>query len=317
MRPLNDNAPATARRLRIAEGLVACIALVAVAIALVSADDASAATGSAEDPASGETTAPAEVAATSEDATTAPRQGPRPRIRHAGLDRSRMILGARRGVTFRFELAGKQPRKVLVKVARIGSDKVQKRFRLGEVRPGERQRVSWKGRIGKRGHIRQGKYAFRVYSGGERAAVGAHSSSSRFGFYKSRFPILGRHSYGDGLGAGRGHQGQDLFAKCGRPVVAAHAGRVQVRRYQSAAGYYVVIDGKGTGQDHAYMHMSRAGRPKEGTRVHAGERIGTVNDTGRATGCHLHFEIWTKPGWYEGGRPKSPTKALKRWDRWS
>ena len=174
-----------------------------------------------------------------------------------------MILGAKRGVAFRFELAGKQPRKVLVKVARIGSDKVQKRFRLGDVRPGERQRVSWKGRTGKRGYIRQGKYAFRVYSGGERAAVGAHSSSSRFGFYKSRFPILGRHSYGDGLGAGRGHQGQDLFAKCGRPVVAARAGRVQVRSYQSAAGYYVVIDGKGTGQDYAYMHMSQC-RAAEG-----------------------------------------------------
>jgi len=225
MRPLNDNAPATARRLRIAEGLVACIALVAVAIALVSADDASAATGSAEDPASGETTAPAEVAATSEDATAAPRQGPRPRIRHAGLDRSRMILGARRGVTFRFELAGKQPRKVLVKVARIGSDKVQKRFRLGDVRPGERQRVSWKGRIGKRGHIRQGKYAFRVYSGGERAAVGAHSSSSRFGFYKNRFPILGRHSYGDGLGAGRGHQARTCSrSAAGRSSPRAPAG---------------------------------------------------------------------------------------------
>jgi len=29
------------------------------------------------------------------------------------------------------------------------------------------------------------------------------------------FPISGKHSYGDGLGAGRGHQGQDLLAKCG------------------------------------------------------------------------------------------------------
>ena len=182
MRPLNDNAAATGRKLRIAEGLVACIALIVVAIALASADDASAATGSAKDAAPAETTAPAAAAETSEGATAAPRQGPRPRIRHAKLDRSRMILGAKRGVTFRFELAGRQPRKVLVKVARVGSDKVQKRFRLGDVQPGRRQRVSWKGRTGKRGYIRQGKYAFRVYSGGERAEVGAHSSSSRFGF---------------------------------------------------------------------------------------------------------------------------------------
>ena len=228
-----------------------------------------------------------------------------------------MILGARRGVAFRFELAGKRSRKVLVKVARVGSDKVQKRFRLGKVEPGRRQRIAWDGKAGKRGYIPQGKYAFRVYSDGQRAETGGGSGSSRFGFYKNRFPILGHHSYGDGFGAGRGHQGQDVFAKCGRPVVSAHAGRVQTRKYQSAAGYYVVVDGKGTGQDYAYMHMSRKGRPKEGSRVAAGERIGSVNDTGRATGCHLHFEIWTKPGWYEGGRAKSPTRALKRWDKWS
>jgi murein DD-endopeptidase MepM/ murein hydrolase activator NlpD len=315
MRPLNDDATATGRKLRIAEGLVACIALVAVAIALVSADDASAATGSVEDQASGETNEPAAAAVTPKDATAAPRQGPRPRIRHAKLDRSRMILGAQRGVTFRFELAVKQPRKVLVKVVRVGSDKVQKRFRLGDVRPGQRQRVSWKGRTGKRGYIRQGKYAFRVYSGGERAAVGAHSSSSRFGFYKNRFPILGRHSYGDGLGAGRGHQGQDVFAKCGRPVVAAHAGRVQVRRYQSAAGYYVVIDGKGTGVDNAYMHLRERAEVQVGDTVYTGQEIGRVGDTGDAVGCHLHFEEWTAPGWYDGGRPLDPLPDLTRWDK--
>ena len=64
------------------------------------------------------------------------------------------------------------------------------------------------------------------------------------------FPIRGKHTYGDGLGAGRGHQGQDLLAKCGKPVVAAEPGRVQRNKYQSSAGNYVVIDGKGNARGH-------------------------------------------------------------------
>lgn len=87
-------------------------------------------------------------------------------------------------------------------------------------------------------------------------------------------------------------------------------------KYQSAAGYYVVIDGGRTKRDYAYMHLERRGRPKAGDRVHTGERIGFTSDTGRASGCHLHFEIWSAPGWYEGGEPISPTRRLKRWQRW-
>jgi hypothetical protein len=34
-------------------------------------------------------------------------------------------------------------------------------------------------------------------------------------------------------------------------------------------------------------------------------------------GCHLHFEQWTSPGWYDGGRPIDPLPDLKRWDRTS
>jgi len=317
LRSLDHNRTGARRQLRRAELLVAVAALIGVTVALAEAGDASAADPPTTAAANTETTAGAVSAGAADDDAAGSGTASKPRIRAAEVDRQRMILGAKRGVSFRFELVGKQPRKVLVKVVRVGSGKVHKRFRLGAVRPGERRKVSWDGKTRKRGFIPQGKYAFRVYSDGRRAQTGGRSGSPRFGFYKNRFPILGRHSFGDGFGAGRGHQGQDLFAKCGRPVVAAHAGRVQTRKYQSAAGYYVVIDGRASGQDYAYMHMSRKGRPKEGSRVAAGERIGTVNDTGRASGCHLHFEIWTKPGWYEGGRAKSPTKALRRWDKWS
>ena len=303
--------------LRRAEIIVAIVAVIGVAIVLAGSEEANAA-----EPDGAATTRTARSRrrpppSRRRAGQSGHERAPEPRIRAAKVDRPRMILGARRGVAFRFELAGKRSRKVLVKVARVGSDKVQKRFRLGKVEPGRRQRIAWDGKAGSRATSRRAstRSASIPTASAPRPAVG--SGSSRFGFYKNRFPILGHHSYGDGFGAGRGHQGQDLFAKCGRPVVSAHAGRVQTRKYQSAAGYYVVVDGKGTGQDYAYMHMSRKGRPKEGSRVAAGEQIGSVNDTGRATGCHLHFEIWTKPGWYEGGRAKSPTRALKRWDKWS
>ncbi|HET6830128.1 MAG TPA: peptidoglycan DD-metalloendopeptidase family protein [Solirubrobacterales bacterium] len=181
-------------------------------------------------------------------------------------------------------------------------------------RPFSIQTVAWDG-LGENGKPpRNGKYRFRVSAlGDERGA----SDSTGFAYYDHKFPLRGKHGYGDGLGAGRGHQGQDVFAKCGTRIVAARGGRVQVSAYQSSAGYYVVIDGKKTGKDYAYMHLERRGRPKEGSRVRTGEVIGRESDTGNAQGCHLHFELWSAPGWYEGGHPLSPTRPLKKWDRWS
>ena len=49
------------------------------------------------------------------------------------------------------------------------------------------------------------------------------------------------------FGGGRGHQGQDVFARCGTPLVAARGGRRKFKRYHSRAGNYLVIDGDGTG----------------------------------------------------------------------
>jgi murein DD-endopeptidase MepM/ murein hydrolase activator NlpD len=90
-----------------------------------------------------------------------------------------------------------------------------------------------------------------------------------------------------------------------------------VKRYHSAAGYYVVINAANTGVDHAYMHLAAPSAYDEGDRVRTGDQIGVVGQTGRAYGCHLHFEMWSAPGWYTGGRPFDPLSALRAWDKYS
>ena len=65
------------------------------------------------------------------------------------------------------------------------------------------------------------------------------------------------------------------------------------------------------------MHMKKSGIAKQGARLSEGDLVGFNSDTGNASGCHLHFEMWDPSGWYEGGRAKSPTKFLKSWDAYS
>lgn len=173
--------------------------------------------------------------------------------------------------------------------------------------------VTWNGLSDGNSIAPNGDYRFKVSP-----LAGGAGAAARFSYYDHIFPLRARKvDYGDGLGAGRGHQGQDVFAKCGTRIVAARGGRVQVSAYHSAAGNYVVVDGRKTGQDYVYMHMESRGLPREGDRLKTGDLIGYESDTGRATGCHLHFELWSSPGWYEGGSPVNPTGPLKKWDGWS
>ncbi|HYH61639.1 MAG TPA: M23 family metallopeptidase [Solirubrobacterales bacterium] len=133
------------------------------------------------------------------------------------------------------------------------------------------------------------------------------------------FPLPSKHEYGDGFGAGRGHEGQDLFAKCGRNLVAANDGKVQ-RAESDGSGYgnILVLDVKGTGVDLLYAHMQKKPSVREGERVTAGQKVGKVGDTGSASGCHLHFEMHTAPGFWEGGHAmRKVTKYLKDWDKTS
>lgn len=130
------------------------------------------------------------------------------------------------------------------------------------------------------------------------------------------FPVRAPVSWGDGLGAGRGHQGQDLMAACNRPIVASKTGRVRVVAYQaSGAGNYAVVRGTDSKFDYVYMHMVKKPAVKVGQRVRAGQVIGYVGSTGRSSACHLHFEMWTRPGWYRGGSVSNPTPYLRNWKR--
>jgi murein DD-endopeptidase MepM/ murein hydrolase activator NlpD len=245
-------------------------------------------------------------------------RGGRVRVKRANTKPTKAFIYGKRKASFAFEIGGNSREDIVVKVRKLSTGKTAQRWRFHNVRPGERRSLTWGGRTLKGGYTTQGKHAFTVYkAGGEKADMSSADGHQRVRMYGARFPLRGPHQYGDGFGAGRGHQGQDVFAKCGTPIVAARGGRVQTKAFQSSAGYYVVIDGKGTGQDLVYMHMQKRGRPGNGERVRTGERIGYESDTGNASGCHLHFEMWTKPGWYEGGHAVSPTRALKKWDGWS
>jgi hypothetical protein len=194
---------------------------------------------------------------------------------------------------------------------------VERSFIRRDVKPNTENTIVWNGRGGDGKPARNGHYRFSI---SRLSGAGSETTSNaRFGFYGYRFPVRGHHTYGDGIGAGRGHQGQDVVAKCGTPLVAARGGRVQWRETNpaEAGGYGVVIDGTATGRDFVYFHMLHLTRFHKGDRVRTGQRIGRVGKTGDATGCHLHFEIWSSPGWYEGGHFTNPTDDLKHWDSWS
>ena len=134
------------------------------------------------------------------------------------------------------------------------------------------------------------------------------------------FPVAGPYTLGGEearFGArrsGHSHQGQDILAAAGTPVVAPRAGMVSWRAYQAeGAGHYLVMHGDDA-RDYVFMHLQDGSLAVDkGQPVAAGEQLGAVGATGRADGPHLHFEIWPD-GWYEpGSEPIDPLPDLLSW----
>jgi len=261
---------------------------------------------------------------TVEPATKTPPAG----VIDAEVQGHKVFFGGRRPAELSYVVGGTQPTDVLVELIRGKDGLAIASWTPGVVEPGVPQTVQWDGTSA--GKVqRDGVYQFRVTATDPSGARAVSSqvpapaapveaeAPGAFKFLGYRFPIVGTHSYGEHaatFGGGRGHQGHDVFAACGTPLVAARGGVVQFKQYHSRAGYYIVIDGAQTGTDFVYMHMREAALVDKGDKVNTGDLIGYVGDTGRASGCHLHFEEWTAPGWYTGGSAFDPLPDLQAWD---
>jgi murein DD-endopeptidase MepM/ murein hydrolase activator NlpD len=100
----------------------------------------------------------------------------------------------------------------------------------------------------------------------------------------------------------RMHNGIDISAPRGTPVVAANAGEIIVRTYGSGYGNYIAID-HGGNQVSIYAHLNGFNNAfKVGSTVKSGDVIGYVGSTGVSTGYHLHFEIKVN-GKFQDPRP--------------
>lgn len=102
------------------------------------------------------------------------------------------------------------------------------------------------------------------------------------------------------LNIARPHEGIDISARTGTPIVAAAKGVVTNAGYERDYGYLVEID-HGFGISTRYAHASRT-LVRAGQAVKRGDRIALVGETGLAVGPHLHYEVLIN------GRPTNPNK---------
>jgi murein DD-endopeptidase MepM/ murein hydrolase activator NlpD len=115
--------------------------------------------------------------------------------------------------------------------------------------------------------------------------------SSRFGLRKD--PFTGRTLF---------HRGIDIAAPAGVQVRAAEGGEVLGAGYERGYGNTVVVRHPG-GLQTRYAHLATL-EVKPGQEIAAAQVVGTVGNTGRSTGPHLHFEVTRL------GKPLDPTSRM-------
>lgn len=115
--------------------------------------------------------------------------------------------------------------------------------------------------------------------------------TSRFGWRND--PFSGNRSF---------HNGLDIGAGMGTPLLAAMEGRVVETGYSSTLGNYVLLSHH-SGWSSFYGHMSSVS-VRAGQYVSLGSKIGSVGSTGYSTGPHVHFSV------FKYGRSMNPSVVL-------
>jgi murein DD-endopeptidase MepM/ murein hydrolase activator NlpD len=130
------------------------------------------------------------------------------------------------------------------------------------------------------------------------------------------FPVYGKHSYSDDYGAPRAdtgiHEGNDIFAAAGTPLVAVCDGSLNRVGTLPISGNRLWVKCDKTGDSFFYAHLSAfATDTRNKLHVKAGQVIGFVGSTGDAeqTPPHCHFEV--HPG---DGDAVDPYPFLKAWE---
>ena len=133
---------------------------------------------------------------------------------------------------------------------------------------------------------------------------------------ESFFPVRGHVDFGESdarYGAWRSghmHEGQDVFAPAGTPLVSMRAGKVVEKGDDGGRGNYVAIWDSEARRTIVYLHMSGPTPLALRSRVRAGERIGAVGCTGSCWGDHLHIEV--RRGRGTTGTTVDPLPQLRR-----
>lgn len=126
------------------------------------------------------------------------------------------------------------------------------------------------------------------------------SLTEEFGIDVGVFPVAElrkpfKNDWNDPRSGGRRHQGTDLLAQIGVPLMAIEDGTHERTTQGGLGGLSVYLLGD-SGARYYYAHLDEAEDFVEGQRVHAGQVIGTVGDSGNAKGSpHLHLQ-WAPDG---------------------
>ena len=130
-------------------------------------------------------------------------------------------------------------------------------------------------------------------------------------------PVKGEVGYGEGgarYGADRGgreHEGQDVFAPAGTPLVAVRDGVVlPPEGTDGGRGHYVAIYSPKADETYVYLHMLEPAAVEPGEEVVVGEKVGKLGCTGSCFGDHLHFEVRRGKGYQ--GEHRDPMPLLER-----